>query len=225
MRTHSGWPQLGPLCRKDPPDLLDSMHLPEQGWVPGPSSSPGRSRDHHTVQGPGPMCRGRAIRSQPAPSRAMQPLPVVWGARQPHLEPKPREVSGAGRGRKITEVARATGQGPGGPTSEGPAGAAGKSSDPALGGHVQNNWPHHPVRTQRAHVGLSAGVLPSRLQKVTAISGTAWQQDAAPRRPQRASARGAAEAQRGRSVSPKHKVEELAVPPKAPRSCRGSLHY
>lgn len=46
----------------------------------------------------------------------------------------------------------------------------------------------------RAHVGLSARALPSWVQKVIAISGPAWQRDTAPQCPQRASARGAAEA-------------------------------
>lgn len=46
------------------------------------------------------------------------------------------------------EVARALGQGPGGRTSEGPAGTAGKTADLASGGHVQNNQPSHPARTR-----------------------------------------------------------------------------
>ena len=45
-------------------------------------------------------------------------------------------------------MAGATGQSPGGRTSEGPAGTAGKSADLASGGHVQNNQPSRPARTR-----------------------------------------------------------------------------
>lgn len=88
------------------------------------------------------------------------------------------------------EVAGALGQGPGGRTSEGPAGTAGKSADLASEATSKITSPATLQGLGRAHVGLSARALPSWVQKVMAISGPAWQRDAAPQCPQRAGARG-----------------------------------
>lgn len=65
----------------------------------------------------------------------------------------------------------------------------------------------------QAHVGLSARALPSWVQKVMAISGLGWQRDAAPQYPQRAGARGAAEA------GPSHRMRCLYL---GRGSCRGT---
>lgn len=165
------WMQRTHLNRSQP------LSLEEQQWLLG---SPAQFRDSCSQHWAGDAAPPCCLAHSPTPPRSPGPLGVSW----------------AGRGREIMEVARAAGQGPGGPTSEGPAGAAGKSSDLALGGRVQNNQPHHSVRTRPgARRPFLARALPNWLQKVTAISGSAWQQDAAPRRPQRASAREAAEAQ------------------------------
>lgn len=94
----------------------------------------------------------------------------------------------AGRGSGILEVARAAGQGPGGPTSAEPAGAAGKSSDLAAEATAEITA-RRPARPgQRARLGPAA----KRARKVTAISGLVWQRDADPpaQCPQRASAKG-----------------------------------
>lgn len=94
----------------------------------------------------------------PGQSHAVAPAPFHAGAAMGLLRPLDAAGTGPedgerrslspGKGHQIAastgeiaEVARATGQGPGGRTSEEPTGAAGKSRDPASGGHVQNNWP------------------------------------------------------------------------------------
>lgn len=92
----------------------------------------------------------------------LAPAPLHGGERRWPEDGEGRSLS-PGKGHQtaastgeIAEVARATGQGPGGRTSEEPAGAAGKSYDPASGGHVQNNRPAALRGRGRAHVGLAA---------------------------------------------------------------------
>lgn len=120
-RTRSGWSPVTPTLRQ----------VPRVAWIR-------RVPLGRAMLWPRPPSMGGAAMGLLRPLDAAGTGPEDGERRS--LSPGKGHQIAASTG-EIAEVARATGQGPGGRTSEEPTGAAGKSRDPASGGHVQNNWP------------------------------------------------------------------------------------